>query len=94
MFEIRRAQDGSVVLSGRLDAVQAPQVREVLEGVEESVVVDLGELQYVSSAGLGILIATQRRLADRGARLTLRSPTPHVRELLRITGLDGIFAIE
>lgn len=93
MFDIRRTDERTIALAGRLDATQAALAREFFEQVERTSTVDLSGLEYVSSAGLGVLIATQRRLADRGERLTLRGPTPHVRELLRITGLDLIFEV-
>ncbi|MFO7652420.1 MAG: STAS domain-containing protein [Candidatus Krumholzibacteriia bacterium] len=94
MFDIQRIGDHTVVLSGRLDASQATRAREVFEGIDESSTVDLRDLEYVSSAGLGILVSTQLRLAGRGERLTLVNPTSHVRELLHITGLDAILQID
>jgi anti-anti-sigma factor len=49
---------------------------------------------YISSAGLGVFIATQRRLADSGHTLKFRNLNRHISELFRIAGLHAIFDIE
>jgi anti-sigma B factor antagonist len=94
MFDIKKIDEHTVALSGRLDASEAPRVSEVFEDLQGVSTVDLRELEYVSSAGLGILVSTQLRLAGRGEQLILVNPTPHVRELLRITGLDEILRVD
>ena len=94
MFEVRRQEDGTVVLIGRLDASQAEKVRELFATVTESATLDCDQLTYISSAGLGVFIATQRRLADSGHSLKFRNLNRHVGELFKIAGLHGIFDIE
>jgi anti-sigma B factor antagonist len=94
MFEITRRADGSIRLHGRFDAAQVAAAREVLNLVEDSCVVDFAELGYISSAGLGLLFATQKRLVDRGCTLTLANLNPHIREVFRIAGFDTIFEID
>ncbi|MDH3199150.1 MAG: STAS domain-containing protein, partial [Candidatus Krumholzibacteria bacterium] len=86
MFDVRIGDDGVVVLSGRLDAVQADRVREAMSGVGTSAVVDFKELDYISSAGLGVLLGVQKRLSDTGHRLTLVNLNHHIREIFRIAG--------
>ena len=94
MFEITRDDDGVVHLQGRLDAAQIGKAKEVLCLVDDSYVVDFAELSYISSAGLGLLFATQKRLVDQGRALTLANLNPHIREVFRIAGFDNIFAID
>jgi anti-sigma B factor antagonist len=94
MFEIRRQADGTLSLHGRFDAAQVDLVTEVLDQVTASTVLDFAELKYVSSAGLGLLFATQRRLLDRGGSLTLVNLSPHIREIFLIAGFDHIFRLE
>lgn len=94
MFDIRIADDGVVVLSGRCDAVQADRVREVMDGVQTSATVDFKELDYISSAGLGVLLGAQKRLSAAGHRLTLTNMNHHIREIFRIAGFDNVFDIE
>jgi anti-sigma B factor antagonist len=93
MFEIKRDADGTVSLHGRLDAAQVDNARAVLDQLTEPCVVDFKDLSYVSSAGLGLLFATQKRLVDAGG-LTLINLSPHIREIFKIAGFDHIFEIK
>ncbi len=93
MFEIWQEADGTVKVSGRLDAAMAERAKEVFAGVAEGCKVDLSALDYISSAGIGILIATQKRLAENGQKIVLARPSQHIRELFGIAGLDHVFEI-
>ena len=94
MFEITHDDDGTVSLHGRLDASQVDNARSVLDQITESCKVDFGDLSYISSAGLGLLFGTQKRLVDGGGGLTLINLSPHIREIFQIAGFDNIFEIE
>ena len=91
MFEIEAGGDGTIRLRGRLDAAQVGAAAKVLDQVNDSRVVDFQGLQYISSAGLGLLFAVQRRLADRGQGLKLVNLRPHLREIFSIAEFDRIF---
>jgi len=93
MFEITRDDAGTIQLRGRFDAAQVTRAKEVFSLVDDSCEVDFSELSYISSAGLGLLFATQKRLVDRGGALTLTNLNPHIREVFRIAGFDHIFEI-
>ena len=93
MFEITLDDNGIVSLNGRLDASQVDNARAVLDQVTESCKVDFAELSYISSAGLGLLFSTQKRLVDGGEGLTLTNLSPHIREIFQIAGFDNIFEI-
>lgn len=54
---------------------------------------DFSRLEYISSAGLGVLLATQKRLQDRGAGLKLVNVNSHIRDVLHFSGFDQIFEI-
>ncbi len=94
MFEIRQEDRGLIRLAGRFDASQVEKAQEVLNAIETSTIVDFGELDYISSAGLGALFAVQKRLSTKQDGLTLRDLNPHIREVFRLAGFDTIFAIE
>ena len=94
MFEIKRSDDGTVHLDGRFDAAQVAAAKEVFALIDDSCVVDFAGLSYISSAGLGLLFATQTRLVDREMALTLTNLNPHIREVFRIAGFDNIFTID
>ncbi len=93
MFEIETGEDGVIRLRGRFDAAQAETAGRVLDQVAESRVVDCSDLKYISSAGLGLLFAVQRRLVDRGQGLRLVNLSPHLREIFAIARFDQIFDI-
>lgn len=94
MLEITSGNDGSIKLRGRLDATQVEAVAAVLDRVTETCVLDFSELDYISSAGLGVLFTAQKRLVGAGKALRLAHLRPHIRELFAIAGFDRIFAIE
>ena len=94
MFAIKRTASGELVLSGRLDADSAASAREVMARITTSCQIDFSELDYISSAGLGVLVATQRRLVDSGQGLRLVGMSDHLRDLFEIAGLNNIFEIE
>lgn len=94
MFDIMKRADGVVALEGRLDASQVDAAKAVLDRITSSCTLDFGDLSYISSAGLGLLFATQKRLVDAGEALTLANLNPHIREIFTIAGFDHIFNIE
>jgi anti-sigma B factor antagonist len=94
MFDISVSGDGIIKLSGRLDSNQVGMTREVLEKVGTTTTVDFAELRYISSAGLGLLLATQKRLNDKGQKLEIANMTPHIRDIFTIAGFDFIFDIK
>jgi anti-sigma B factor antagonist len=94
MFEIRFAGEDTIQLIGRFDGSQATSAEEFLDRVASSATVDFEQLDYISSAGLGILFATQKRLKESGEALTLKNLNPHIREVFALGGFDTIFEIE
>jgi anti-sigma B factor antagonist len=94
MFDIRRGTNGEIRLAGRLDASQVERAREELKTLTKSCTVDFTDLDYISSAGMGVLLGTQKRLADSGQSLTLVNLNRHIREIFRIAGFDNVFSIE
>ena len=93
MFEIGFNQDGDVVLTGRLDAAQAPAAQAFLDGVERGCVVDMAALEYISSAGLGVLLRTHKRLSGAGGGLELHNVNAHIGDIFSYSGFDRLFVI-
>jgi anti-sigma B factor antagonist len=94
MFSISVNEKGTIVLTGRLDAAQVEIAREVLSGLVDSAVVDFQNLDYISSAGLGVLLATQQRLKKGGKAIKLVHMNRMVRDVFKIARFDLIFEIE
>jgi len=94
MFDIKMGDGGNVEVSGRLDAANAEPALSFLEGVEGQCVIDMGTLEYISSAGLGVLLKTHKRLLGQGSGLKLVNVSPHIRDIFTYSGFDKLFEIE
>jgi len=86
--------EGKVVVTGRLDAAQAPAAQTFLDATQGTVTLDCGGLEYISSAGLGVLLKTQKRLLASGGKLKLTGVNRHLQDIFRYSGFDQIFEIE
>ncbi len=84
-------------LTGRLDGASSPihekALKELLVGDISSVDIDLSELDYVSSAGLRVLLVAAKAAKAKGGKVTLLSPKPSTVEVLKISGFDKIIPI-
>jgi anti-anti-sigma factor len=94
MLAIDFGPDGVVVLTGRLDAAQSPAAQAFLDRVEGVVTLDCSRLEYVSSAGLGVLLKTQKRLLESAGKLRLAGVNRHLQDVFVYSGFDQIFEIE
>jgi len=92
MLEIK-VEDRTILLTGRLDAAEAERARKVFLGLTDTTVVDFARLDYISSAGLGVLLAAQKNLSERGQGLRLINVSGHIRDVLHFSGFDQIFDI-
>jgi len=93
MFEISLAADGTVLVAGRLDAAQAVKAQALLDNVEGQCVLDLDKLEYISSAGLGVLLKTHKRLMGSGSSIRLVNVSHHIHDIFRYSGFDKLFEI-
>lgn len=94
MLAIEIGADGRVAVAGRLDASQAPTAQAFLDKLNGQVVLDCSGLEYLSSAGLGVLLKTQKRLTAAGGAMRLVGVSRHVRDIFAYSGFDQIFDIE
>jgi anti-sigma B factor antagonist len=93
MFEIDINERGEVVVSGRLDAASAPRAQGFLDEISGGCVLDMGGLEYISSAGLGVLLSTHKRLMAGRSGLELINVNPHIGDIFRYSGFDKLFVI-
>jgi anti-anti-sigma factor len=86
-----------IKLGGRLDLAAAPALREQLSDVLRRgpglLILDLSHVRSCDTAGLAVLIGTQRRARLLGISMRLLSPSLPVAKVLRSTGLDRSFSI-
>jgi len=94
MFQIGIGETGTVVAEGRLDAAQAPRAQEFLDEVTGACVLALGKVDYISSAGLGVLLRTHKRLMGEGQGLKLVNVHNHINDIFMYSGFDKLFEIE
>jgi anti-sigma B factor antagonist len=94
MFTITQREDGEIVLTGRFDASRVADADAVLDRVTSTCRVNMKELDYISSLGLGILLKTQKRLKTSGNELILTHMNKLIRDVFRIARFDTIFKIE
>ena len=99
MLNIQKAAaNGQLVLAleGRLDTTTAPALEEELNaslaGVT-SLVLDMTALEYISSAGLRVLLSAQKRMNAQG-EMKIRSVNETVMEIFEVTGFSDILTIE
>ena len=82
---------------GRIDGANATEVQGVLSGAFEPgiklMLLDLGGLTYISSAGLRVIMLTARTLDRSGAKFAVGSPSGPIREVFQISGFDQIIPI-
>ena len=81
-----------LAVSGRLDTMTAPElenvIKENMDGVEE-LVLDFKDLEYISSAGLRVVLGARKAMGDSGS-FSVRNLCPDVREIFDITGVSDI----
>ena len=95
---INRKEQGSeveIALSGRLDTTTAPQLEAELKSIEgvTALTLDFAGLDYLSSAGLRVLLAAQKAMGRQGG-LVIRNVNETIMEVFEITGFSDILTIE
>ena len=95
---VKNKQDSKLTLAleGRLDTTTAPQLEGELSGALDGVtelVLDFGKLEYLSSAGLRVILAAQKRMNKQG-RMTVTHVCGEIMEVFEITGFVDILNIE
>ena len=95
---IKKEQKGkelAVALEGRLDTITAPELetelKASLDGVEK-LTLDFSKLEYISSAGLRVLLSTQKRMKTQG-EMTVSNVNETIMEIFEVTGFNDILTI-
>lgn len=94
MFEIGYGERGTIEFTGRLDAAQCGKVQAFLDAAGQASEFDFGKLEYISSAGLGLLLKAHKRLLTTGGRLRLINVNSHTYDIFRYSGFDQVFDVE
>lgn len=99
MLNIKDEKNGGdliVELEGRLDTTTSTQLEEkinqVIDGVTK-LTFNLNNLEYISSAGLRVLLSAQKIMNKQG-KMIVTNPTEEVQEIFEVTGFSDIFTIQ
>ena len=100
MLNIKRSEENeaaSFALEGRLDTVTAVElekaIQQTLPGVK-AVTLDFEKLDYISSAGLRVLLSAQKQMNAKGGDMKLRRVNENILEIFAVTGFSDILTIE
>lgn len=87
----------SISIAGRLDADSAPEaekvVKEALEGQTTRVLFNLGDLEYLSSAGLRVLLSAAKEMRRRDGKIVLCCLNEFVKEIFEVSGFQSLIPI-
>ncbi|MBR1383683.1 MAG: STAS domain-containing protein [Ruminococcus sp.] len=89
----RNGAELTVALEGRLDTLTAPELEEQLEPElddVEKLIFDLAGLEYISSAGLRVLLAAQKEMDE----MVVQNVCPAVMDVFEVTGFSDFLNIE
>ena len=83
-------------LAGRLDTTTAPQLEADIKSLPDSIsvlVLDLNGLEYLSSAGLRVILAAQKMINARKGKMTVENVNETIMEIFEVTGFVDILTI-
>ena len=86
----------TAVISGRLDTLTSQELKEALdkEGCENvDIELDFTDVEYISSAGLRLLLALQRQVMETNNKLVIRNINKVVAEVFKVAGFNKTFTI-
>lgn len=99
-MEIKKSTiDGSIILApvGKMDTNTSAEVGAALDAALDEanhIVLDFAELNYLSSAGLRVLVAAQKKLNASQGTLLIRNVSEIIMEVFEVTGLEDVLTIE
>ena len=97
-IKTNKVSDGiEMIVSGRLDTNTAPELElalKQLEPAKQILHLDLSGIEYVSSAGLRVMLLAHKIMLPTGGKMVLRNPSEFCRQVLGATGMDEILTIE
>ncbi len=100
MFKVNKEQNGSellITMEGILDTPGAPVLSEALEGCYSGLtklVFEFKDLEYLTSAGLRVLLEAQQEMDDIEGEMIIRNVSDDIMEVFELTGFDGVLTIE
>jgi anti-sigma B factor antagonist len=95
MFEIEYRKDVHIVrILGNFDASKTQAVKDILGKINETFSIDMSELNFICSAGIGVLVMTYKRLKESGEKIYLTNLNDHIKKVFEASRLDTVFDIK
>lgn len=96
--KIEEEKDKTIIrIEGRLDAASAPilenKLSEIIDGGKKLMVLDFAKVDYLSSAGMRLLLSTTKKLKAEGGKLHFCSISEEVMEIIKMAGFERILSI-
>ncbi len=86
-----------VTVSGRVDSAASPELekalQDLLEGRRHQIVMELADVEYMSSAGLRALVSALKTAKKAGGDVVIARPSERVREVIDLAGLTSVFTV-
>ena len=95
--ENKNANTVELVISGRLDTSTAPELEVKLKQIAketQTLYLNLANVQYISSAGLRVVLLAHKLMLPVGGKMIIRSPSTFCKQVLSATGMDSILTVE
>ena len=96
-IKINHGAELVIALQGRLDTVTSVEFTDALakeEIKEEKVIIDMKELEYISSAGLRALLALKKTLSSQNKELEIHNLNPVCQEVFKVTGFNNVLTVK
>lgn len=96
-IKIEHGKEMVITFKGRLDTVSSLELSKKLEKeeiTEDLVIFDMKETEYISSAGLRLLISLKKSLAEKGKSLEIHSLNEVCKEVFRVTGFNNVLNVK
>lgn len=96
--DTKQVKNGHVIeVQGEIDVYTSPRVKETINKLIEdknyNLIINLEEVRYIDSTGLGVLIGALKRVREHNGSINLICTNPQIKKIFNITGLVKIFGI-
>ncbi len=95
--ENKNSNSIELVVSGRLDTSTAPELEAKLKQIDkdtQTLYLNLQNIQYISSAGLRVVLLAHKLMLPTGGKMIIRSPSAFCKQVFAATGMDSILTVE
>lgn len=95
MFQVEYNRDAQTLfLHGNFDAQSVEEIKKLFEKIDNNVTIDMSDLDFICSAGIGIMIMAYRKLKEQGENIYLINLNEHIKKVFKVSLLDKVFNIQ